>query len=201
MCGRFENKVTLESILDILIKEGLDAEIFQDEPEKKPAKVNIPPGSRIISISKPEKKHLVRNVNWGIKFSDSSPLIFNSRIETIKEKKFWWNLLNKNRAVIPMTAFYEWKKEKSGKQPYRIFLPGQDIFYVPALYHKKEENVFASLVTTSPNKFIKQVHHRMPVIFDLKSAANFLSADIKDATEMCLPYSDGKKMEMEAVDI
>lgn len=199
MCGRFENTLSLQSVFDLLKENGIKAEIL--DKKTKTGLTNIPPTAKIISISKNESKHIVSPVNWGIKFSPKSPLIFNSRIETIRDKKFWWNLLGRNRTIVPMTGFYEWKKEGTRKQPYRIYLPEEDVFYVPALFHKMKDEIFASLITTTPNKFIKKVHHRMPVIIDFPTAMRFLDSDVNDAVEICKPYSDKKKMDMEAVDL
>lgn len=202
MCGRFENKITLETILDLLIEQGLDAEILGGKKEG-PA-FNIAPTNKIIGFHKNDKKHLIRYFNWGIKFSADSPLIFNSRIETIKEKNFWKGLFNKNRTIVPMTGFYEWKKEGGRKIPYKIFLPGNKTFFVPAIYFNKKETPepFASLITTTPNKFIKKIHHRMPVIFDqLNDAVKFLNEDSKNILEMCRPFDDDKKMELERASI
>jgi putative SOS response-associated peptidase YedK len=69
---------------------------------------------------------------------------------------------------------------------------------VPAIYHQdKEKNIFASLITTTPNKFIKPIHHRMPIIFDFDEAVKFLNDDADKNLERCIPYPDKKKMEME----
>ncbi len=202
MCGRFENKSSLEYIAELLIQRDLEAEII---PHKgKGPTYNIAPTNKILGVCKNEKKHSIRYFNWGIKFSADSPLIFNSRIETIKEKKFWWSLFDNNRTIIPMTGFYEWKKESGRKIPYKIFLPGNKTFFVAAIYFNKKETAepFASLITTMPNKFIKEIHHRMPVIFDeLNDAVKFLQEDAKETVEMCRPYDDDKKMELERATI
>ncbi len=198
MCGRFENKSSPEYIAELLIQEDLEAEIIATKG--KGPEYNISPTNKIIGVSKNEKKHSVRYFNWGIKFSADSPLIFNSRIETIKQKKFWWSLFDNNRTIIPMTGFYEWKKESGRKIPYKIFLPNKVTFFVPAIYFNKKEAAepFTSLITTTPNKFIKKIHHRMPVIFDeLHDAVKFLREDSKEIVEMCRPFDDNKKMELE----
>lgn len=202
MCGRFENKSSPEYIAELLIQQDLEAEIIGTKG--KGPNYSIAPTNKIIGVIKNEKKHSVRYFNWGIKFSSDSPLIFNSRIETIKEKKFWWSLFDKNRTIIPMTGFYEWKKESGRKIPYKIFLPGNKTFFVPAIYFNKKETSepFASLITTTPNKFIKKIHHRMPVIFDeLNDALKFLNQDAKEIVEMCKPFDGEKEMELERASI
>jgi putative SOS response-associated peptidase YedK len=100
-----------------------------------------------------------------------------------------------------MTGFYEWKTEGKRKVKYKIFLPDEDIFFVPAIYNQdKEKNIFASLITTVPNKFIKEIHHRMPVILDLDNAISFLGDESEKNLERCVPYDDKKKMEMKISD-
>ena len=99
-----------------------------------------------------------------------------------------------------MSAFYEWKKEGTKKIPYRIFLPDEEIFFVPALsYIDKDKNTFTSLITTTPNDFIKQIHHRMPVILKIKEAINYLIDDPESNLTKCQPYSG--KMQMEPASI
>jgi len=194
MCGRFETKPSVQTIVVELQKHNIDLELDLEDEKKKT--VNIAPTDKIFSISQADNIFKLSIVNWGIKFSDDSPLIFNSRIETIKEKKYWMNLFSKNRALVPMSAFYEWKKEGTRKIPYRIFLPDENLFFVPALYHmNKDKNIFASLITTTPNKFIKPVHHRMPVIFKIKDGINFLSDDPEANLAKCIPYTGEMALE------
>lgn len=139
-------------------------------------------------------------MNWGIQFSPDSPLIYNCRLETIKSKNFWWDLLYQNRAVMPMSGFYEWNKVGKHKNLYRVYLPDKEIFYVAAIYYVMNRIKYSSLITTIPNKFIKKVHHRMLIIFDdFSEARKFLTVDAQEAATMCLPYSDDKKMGLERV--
>ena len=99
-----------------------------------------------------------------------------------------------------MTGFYEWKKEKYKKIPYRIYLPDEKIFFVPALsYTDRNKDTFTSLITTTPNAFIRQVHHRMPVILKLKEGLNYLVADKETIFNMCIPYKG--EMQMDLADI
>ena len=196
MCGRFENKVN-ENIFIQLLKE-IKINLILDESLKKRKIANIAPTDQIFAIRLLNNGFTLSMVNWGIKFGTDSPLIFNSRIETIREKKFWFSLFDKNRCIVPMTGFYEWKKEGTRKVPHKISLPDKEIFYVPALYNlDKERNINTSLITTTPNKFIKQIHHRMPVIFDLKTAVEFLQNDAAKNLDLCIPYDDANKMEAE----
>jgi putative SOS response-associated peptidase YedK len=196
MCGRFENKKIDKDIISLFKKLNLTIEI--DDEINDRAKVDIRPTQKIMCVITKDEIYRITKLNWGIKFSDKSPLIFNSRIETIKEKKFWGTLFDRNRCIVPMTGFYEWKTEGKKKTKYRIYLPDHEIFFVPAIYHKdKENNIFTSLITTTPNKYIKEIHHRMPVILDIENAIKFLNDNAENNLKICLPLSDDENMEME----
>jgi putative SOS response-associated peptidase YedK len=198
MCGRFENKVN-ENLLIQIMKE-LKLNLISDESMVKRKLENIAPTDKIFAIRFINNNFTLSLINWGIKFKEDSPLIFNSRIETIKEKKYWFTLFDRNRCIVPMSGFYEWKKEGSRKIPHRISLPDDELFFVPALYYEdKQKNLYTSLITTTPNKFIKPIHHRMPVIFNLKTAIEFLQNDARSNLDYCLPYSDSLEMKADPV--
>ncbi len=100
MCGRFENTPSIQTLIDELKKYDIDLQLDLElesnsklklEPElelKYRKSVNIAPTNKIFSISYTSNNYKLSFTNWGIKFSDKSPLIFNSRVETIKEMKF-----------------------------------------------------------------------------------------------------------------
>ena len=92
MCGRFETKPNAEGLLKQLEQLHIDLIVEKDEEVKT---VNIAPSDKITGIRKQQKKYLLSSFQWGIKFSQSSPLIFHSRMETIIEKKFWKDSFNK----------------------------------------------------------------------------------------------------------
>ncbi len=196
MCGRFETYEIEDLLLQLFEERKLP---FQFEDDVKSRKhEDIRPTEKIMSILLKEDIYKITKVDWGIKFTDSSPLIINSRIETISEKHFWNGLFAKNKCLVPMTGFYEWKTEGKKKTKYRIYLPDEKIFFVPAIYSLgKEKQIKTSLITTTPNKFIKEIHHRMPVIFDFETGIKFLNDDVVENLKRCIPYSDEKLIQME----
>ena len=194
MCGRFETKPSVQTLVRKLKEYEIDLQLELDDDKNK--SINIAPTEKIFSLSYSGSGYKLSLTNWGIKFNSDSPLIFNSRIETIREKKYWQSLFDKNRLLVPMSAFYEWKKEGMRKIPYRIFLPDEEIFFVPALYFAdKDKNIFTSLITTTPNDFIKPIHHRMPVILKINEGIKYLNDNSESNLSRCVPYSG--KMEME----
>jgi putative SOS response-associated peptidase YedK len=199
MCSRFESKPNAEGLVKQLEQLNIELIVEKDDDVKD---VNIAPTEKITGIMKKDKKYILSSFNWGIKFSQSSPLVFNSRMETIIEKKFWRDTFNRNRCLVPMSAFYEWKQEGGKKVAYRIFLKTEDLFFIPVLYYINNENIYsASLITTTPNEFIKPIHHRMPVIFTYRNAVSYLTNTVDQNLKLCVPFPSPEIMEMERVNL
>ncbi|KAI3932901.1 hypothetical protein MKX01_031883 [Papaver californicum] len=60
--------------------------------------------------------------------------MFNARSESISEKASFRRLLPKNRCVMAVEGFYEWKKDGSKKQPYYIHFKDDHPLVFAALY-------------------------------------------------------------------
>ena len=193
MCSIIKNQISAEFLKELVYRHEIDT-------ENEELKNSSTPTDKVPGIILQNEKFILSYLNWGIQFSQDSPSIYNSRLETIKSKNFWWDLLYQNRAVIPMSGFYEWNKVGKCKNLYRVFLPEKEIFYVAAIYYVMNRIKYSSLITTIPNKFVKRVHPRMLIIFDdFSEARKFLTVEAQEAAEMCLPYSDDKKMGLERV--
>ncbi len=199
MCGRFENKQTPFEIINVLEAEGYEIE-NRTERREYPTE-DIRPANKIMTIVKDENKLALTTTKWGIKFSDKSPLIFNSRIETIKAKKFWSELFGRNRAVVPMTAFYEWPKINDKKVQHKIYLKDIPLFYVAAISFVKDGEVCTSLITVPPNEFMEGIHNRMPVILDFENVISFFNNTAEENFNICTPYPDDKEMTIEEADL
>lgn len=200
MCSRFENKETGFSIIEKLEKDFLGNFILEDDEELK--KDNIAPTNLVMAITKDKEDYKIRNFLWGFQFDKEkkSPLIFNSRIETIKEKKYWTNIFYKNRCLMPATAFYEWKEINKTKIPHKISLPGSDFFFIPSIYLNLDDFTYVSMITATPNSFMKKIHNRMPVILNKKEGLDFLKEEPKKAIEKCVSLSDKVNMEVVIAD-
>jgi len=146
---------------------------------------NIP----VIAFEKGEK--YLTEMKWGIQFDPAkkTPLIFNSRDDTISTKPFWKRLFDKNRILIPMTGFYEWKDIGTKKKlKIKINLKERKLFFVPGLFWKNKEGVNEfSLITTSPSDYLKEIHNRMPVILEEISVANYFTDSLEVNIEKLKP--------------
>eukprot|EP01023_Acetabularia_acetabulum_P017686 TRINITY_DN18874_c1_g1_i1.p1 TRINITY_DN18874_c1_g1~~TRINITY_DN18874_c1_g1_i1.p1 ORF type:complete len:366 (+),score=46.78 TRINITY_DN18874_c1_g1_i1:120-1100(+) len=107
--------------------------------------------------------------------------MFNARSETIGEKPVFSRLISRNRCLVVVNGFYEWKAEAKGKQPYFIFLNQQKksqdsevlqqerVMYMAGLFDKwcgPDEQILYSftILTADSSKRIEWLHNRMPVI-------------------------------------
>ena len=97
MCGRFENNFSPYPIIEQLKFHFPEIDFELDDGLT--GKINIAPTSKILTLTNTEQKYKITPMMWGIKFEEESPLIFNSRIETIKEKSTGITCLIKTGAL------------------------------------------------------------------------------------------------------
>ena len=219
MCSRFENKETGESIFKKL-KKVTSGKITLEETGGLMT-TGIAPTNKILTILPQKNGEIsITTSKWGIKFDAKAPVIFNSRIETIREKPYWRRTFGAGRCLIPATAFYEWIEKAGRKMPQRISLDEDSLFFIPSIFIRKKEEIagsrddvdeslrpdasetgastgiviMASMITTTPNSFMKSLHNRMPVIMRLNECLKFLEAPPEAALEYCLPLDEIVKM-------
>ena len=60
---------------------------------------------------------------------------------------------------MPINGWYEWLKEKNGKQPYYFHTENETV-YIKSIV--KEDSII--LLTTKASDNIAHIHHRMPLI-------------------------------------
>lgn len=194
MCSSFENtdnKFTLSRKLineiktDLKINENIKIE-----------KNRFFPTDTVGVIIQNNKKFFLEAVQWGFKFSEKSPFIFNSRIETITEKNFWSNLFQQNRCLIPATAFFEWYRFKGTKIPYKIYIKDTEVFFIAGITISLNTKLYTSIITTLPNGFIKNIHNRMPAIIFKGQIQEFLIGDFETAMTFCSPLYQEKFTEL-----
>lgn len=92
----------------------------------------------------------------------------------------WKHLINSKRCIVPARGFYEWKKLGDKKQPYYITLKDDSVMSFAGLYdHWKDsegvEILSFTIITTTPNAEMSEIHDRMPVLLDKKKADIWLS--------------------------
>jgi putative SOS response-associated peptidase YedK len=95
----------------------------------------------------------------------------NARSETAPKSGMFRCALERRRCLVPADAFYEWKVVEGGKQPYAIARQdGQPIAFVGLWesFRWPDQTVTRSftILTTTPNAEMAELHDRMPVILE-----------------------------------
>ena len=201
MCGRF----TLTSNMDELqARFDFEARDLVFRP-----RYNVAPTQDVVAVVSDgdnpghNRAELMR---WGlIPFWAKDPKIgarmINARAETVAEKPAFKNALKKRRCLILADGFYEWRKEEKGKTPMYITLKGgvsksKATFAMAGLFEtwkSPEDELVRSctIITTSPNPLMEQIHDRMPVILPMEAEATWLDPQVEDQealTSLLVPF-------------
>jgi putative SOS response-associated peptidase YedK len=120
------------------------------------------------------------------------PLI-NMRAETVREKPTWQRTLAGKRCIIPIDGFYEWQDQGKGqrKQPFYVTSRDGEPLALAGLWATwrdpegdGEELWTCTILTTTANKLMGSVHHRMPVILLPEAWDAWLDPDNKDVEQL-----------------
>ncbi|SFJ76914.1 Putative SOS response-associated peptidase YedK [Paenibacillus sp. UNC496MF] len=168
MCGRYTINVTLEELMQIFLVE-------QSNYPLKP-NYNVAPTQTVPVILQEEGKRVLEGFHWGLvpfwaKDKKVGFKMINARAETVAEKPAFGRLLKSQRVIIPADGFYEWRKDGKEKQPFRFQLKDKSTFGFAGLWDEwtqpnGEKLRSCTIITTTPNAFVEDVHDRMPVILE-----------------------------------
>ncbi|HOV10362.1 MAG TPA: SOS response-associated peptidase [Bacteroidales bacterium] len=194
MCGRFSFAIS-----DKIIEEH-----FGFVPVNNQARYNCAPSQLLAVISNrhPERFSYFQwgfVPNWAKDFSVGNKMI-NARAETITSKPAFKRALQTNRCLVPADSFYEWSHD-SEKTPCRVMLREVPLFSMAGIWGEwtapgNEIITTFAILTTESNILIKQLHHRMPVIFDTKEAENtwLNSSSVAELQALCAPLAAEKML-------
>ncbi len=179
MCGRH----FLDSYFD-------DLEAYFDlvnHVDFKP-RYNIAPQANVLTVFKGDEGYDLAEMHWGIvppwaKVDTFKRPLFNARSETIWEKPSFRHLIKSKRCLIPISGFFEWKREGSTKQPYVIKVNNEPHMLLGGIYQISKDGEFQHcIVTTESNKAMSEIHNRQPVILDLEESKAWMESE--DQTEI-----------------
>jgi putative SOS response-associated peptidase YedK len=121
--------------------------------------------------------------------------IINARAETVATKPFFRDAFKKKRCLVLADGFYEWRRTKGSKRPYRIALKTEEPFAFAGLWSTRHDaagnpqTTFA-IITTEANELVAQIHDRMPVILDRGDEQLWLDPELSAAAaqELLVPF-------------
>jgi len=209
MCGRF----TITSDRVEFILKRFQAELAPDFKDYTP-RYNVAPAQLVPGIvSKEDGKRYLTNLYWGLtppwaeKEGSKYSTQINIRNDTIDKNKFFRSLLLGNRCIFVVDGFYEWQAPAGfeqkprpkgvGKTPYRIVFEDGEPFPLAGLWRIRKEGdksiLTGAIITTDPNKLMKPIHNRMPVILDDDGLKRWLDPEYKNFDQLRLylsPFPD-----------
>jgi putative SOS response-associated peptidase YedK len=152
--------------------------------------LNASPRQKLPVIKSYTNGKIIESLQWGLTFSWAEekkikPLI-NARLETLKEKISFKNLIN-NRCLVVADGYYEWKREKIGKQPYYFTRFDNKVMYFACIY-KNHQFV---IITMQADCNAIDIHHRQPVIINEKDLNNYFNLK-KEGTSFLKSYKAPK---------
>lgn len=169
MCGRFAFFSPAEAITAAF---GFGA------PQVFAPRYNIAPTQQVLTIvADSAGRPLWKEQVWGlVPFWAKDPAIgnrmINARAETIAEKPSYRQSFSRRRCLVPASGFYEWHKGDDGKKtPYFISRADDQPLLMAGIWDVWEKgeadplHTF-SIVTRNANDFMRDLHHRMPVIME-----------------------------------
>jgi putative SOS response-associated peptidase YedK len=198
MCGRYRLSRRAEILASYFYAEyeGMDWE----------ARYNIAP-TQIVPVIRQDAREPVRRASlmrWGLVPSWARDVsigarMINARSETAAEKPAFKEPLQSRRCLVPADAFYEWKKTSKSKQPYCFEMVKREPLAFAGLWDRWRTTEGTALetctiLTTTPNQLLADVHDRMPVILPAASYDLWLDPGFREVgavTELLKPYDAG----------
>jgi len=167
MCGRFTQERPASEL----------AEIFGAEPlaDELGARYNVAPTDDAYVVVQRGDRRAVTAYRWGLvpHWSDdlkAAARMINARAETITASPAFRDAFERRRCVVPVDSFYEWKREGTVRQPYRIVRADERPMALAGVWAgwrdpatEQVRRTF-TIVTTTPNDAIADLHDRMPVV-------------------------------------
>lgn len=146
------------------------------------------PKTPVITNTQPENIQLYQ---WGLipfwaKDDSIKKNTLNARIETIKEKPSFRNVVN-NRCLVIADGFYEWQwldEKGKQKQKYELHLPNNEIFAFAGLWSEWIDRETGEIINTytiltmEANALMRKIHNtkkRMPIILSPENETKWLN--------------------------
>ena len=194
MCGRYRLSRRKQ-----LIEEYFETE---NEVDWEP-RYNIAPSQPVGIIrqdpSRPERHFSL--ARWGLipSWATDASIGFktiNARAETVANKPAFRDAFVSRRCLLPADGFFEWRRSGKEKQPFHFGMQDDSLFAFAGLWDRWRDPTgtvieSCSILTTTPNSLLADVHDRMPVILRQENYDLWLDPgfkDVKALAEVLAPF-------------
>ena len=119
--------------------------------------------------------------NWGyfpdwLKNQSNPRPLFNTRYESLLEKKTFTTAFKNSRCLIPISGWYEWKEEDGIKQPYYFFDTSESLLFAAGLYwNRSSGDIETSIITREAVSLLQPIHNRSPLLLTSDSRDLWIS--------------------------
>ncbi len=190
MCGRYSFTQS---------KEKIEKRFSIEVPASWKPRFNIAP-TQIVPVITNKNQTQLSFFRWGLipnwSLNESTGMnLINAKSETILTRSPFKQLINSHRCLILADGFFEWRAEGKRKKPYRFTLNTDDAFAFAGLWDSWDtgDDIINSftIITTTANQLVGEVHERMPVILPKDLEFKWLKDDIsdKEIMDMLKPYN------------
>jgi putative SOS response-associated peptidase YedK len=200
MCGRFTQERPASELAEIF-----GAEPLVDDPG---GHYNVAPTDEALVVVQREDRRAVTAYRWGLiphwaTEARVGSRMFNARAETLTTSPAFSLAFQRRRCLVPVDSFYEWKRDGTVRQPYRVARTDGRPLVLAGLWAGWRDPVTETvrrtftIVTTTPNAALADLHDRMPVIVPDNAWARWLSPTIPDRGELLGLLEPNEAVELE----
>jgi putative SOS response-associated peptidase YedK len=199
MCGRFTQERATSEL----------AEIFgaEDRIDLPGGRFNVAPTDPAAVVVQREDHRAITTYRWGLipHWSESAKTgnrMFNARAESIDRNPAFRYAFGKRRCLVPVDAFYEWRRDGDARLPYAVVREDRQPMALAGLWAGWKDpdtgEVIRSftIVTTGPNDLMRPIHNRMPVVVPESAWDRWLDptltkrADLAELHGLLVPAED-----------
>ena len=168
MCGRYHfSAELLDEIRDLTEQKDWKLELGVLDGDIHPgdtAPVIVAAGDQGGSLRVCRQK-------WGYPGPGGKGLVFNARSESVFEKRMFRESVSLRRAVVPVSWFYEWNKNK---EKFTFTKEGSRILFLAGFYGRYEDGDHFVILTTQANASMAPVHSRMPLVLEREQVREWI---------------------------
>ncbi len=187
MCGRFAQQRPSSDLAEIF-----DAADLADDPG---GRFNVAPTDDAVVVVQREDRRAITRYRWGLiphwatdRRIGSRQI--NARGERVASSPTFREAFRRRRCIVPVDSFYEWRTSGTTRQPFRIARADGRPLALAGLWagwHDPDSDRVVrtfTIVTTTPNELVGQIHDRMPVVLDDDAWRRWIDPEIADVAEL-----------------
>ncbi len=187
MCGRFAQQRPASELAERFAAEPLEEDLGP--------RFNVAPTDEALVVAQREDRRAIKAYRWGLiphwaEKASAGAKTFNARAESIASSPMFRDAFRRHRILVPVDAFYEWRREGKTRQPFAIRRSDGDVLALAGLWSfwrdpvTEEGRRTFTIVTSQANDAIAELHDRMPVVLDQEVWDRWLDPMIPDPSEL-----------------